>query len=206
MPVYYLVFEFGPHFLSIDCRKSRNSLFSIFSFCSHIYTPPMSWQAFSLAVWEWPSPACVVHGRANLLLFFHFATPIPLLSLSAFSLPPAVASTAGRSAFTFSYFLAITIPPDVVLPFSYIRGAFCLLSAFTGSVHISGGAVISSKNQARSSRSLSTSSPEARGKPGQQFRHRQLLFVLAPDVQNDPAGVQHDEPVAMGDGVPSYCG
>ena len=33
----------------------------------------------------------IFYHRANLLLFFHFATPIPLLSLSAFSLPPAVA-------------------------------------------------------------------------------------------------------------------
>lgn len=40
------------------------------TFCFRICTPPMSWQLFFLAVWEWPSPACVVHDKANLLLLF----------------------------------------------------------------------------------------------------------------------------------------
>ena len=39
---------------------------------------PGKWQAFSLAVWEWPFPACVVLGSADLLLPFHFAAPNPL--------------------------------------------------------------------------------------------------------------------------------
>ena len=39
---------------------------------------PGNWQASSLAVWEWPFPACVVLGSADLLLPFHFAAPNPL--------------------------------------------------------------------------------------------------------------------------------
>ena len=84
----------------------------------------MSSQAFSLAVWESLFPACVVRGRANLLLSFHSAAPIPLQSLSVFSLLLAVAGQQEEAPSLFHISSPLKYPPDVVLPFSYIRGRF----------------------------------------------------------------------------------
>ena len=94
------------------------------AFCSHICTPPMFSQAFSLAVWESLFPACVVRGRANLLLSFHSAAPIPLQSLSVFSLLLAVAGQQEEAPSLFHISSPLKYPLDVVLPFSYIRGRF----------------------------------------------------------------------------------
>ena len=84
----------------------------------------MSSQAFSLAVWESLFPACVVRGRANLLLSFHSAAPIPLQSLSVFSLLLAVAGQQEEAPSLFHISSPLKYPLDVVLPFSYIRGRF----------------------------------------------------------------------------------
>lgn len=81
-------------------------------------------QAFSLAVWESLFPACVVRGRANLLLSFHSAAPIPLQSLSVFSLLLAVAGQQEEAPSLFHISSPLKYPLDVVLPFSYIRGRF----------------------------------------------------------------------------------
>ena len=84
----------------------------------------MSWQAFFLAVWKWHFPACVVHGRADPLLLFHFSAPYPLQSLSAFFLPLASVERREEATALFHIFWPLNSPPDVVLPFSYIRGRF----------------------------------------------------------------------------------
>ena len=81
-------------------------------------------QAFSLAVWESLFPACIVRGRANLLLSFHSAAPIPLQSLSVFSLLLAVAGQQEEAPSLFHISSPLKYPLDVVLPFSYIRGRF----------------------------------------------------------------------------------
>ena len=80
-----MVFDFWPHFLSIDCRKSRNSSFSILSLLfSYLYSAnvlagflPRCFAAYLLVV------SCTV--EPILYCSFTFQTQIPCYLFPCFS-------------------------------------------------------------------------------------------------------------------------
>ena len=120
MTVDNRVFCSRPHFLSVDCRKSRNSSFSIFNrLFSYLYS------AIVLAGFL---PRCFgTAGSFSQLWIAYLLIPYALLSL--FWLSPAWIRATTASRIPLGYFFIpflpdIQLPPDVVLTFSYIRGLF----------------------------------------------------------------------------------
>ena len=147
MTVNNCVLDFWPHFLSTDCRKSRNNSTSIFNrLFSYLY---------SCSVFAGLRPRCfgMVGSFSQLWIAYLL---IPYSRLSAHWLSPAWILMTTSSRIPIGYFFMpflpdIITPPDVVIILH--QGAFCLLSVFTGSVHNGRGAFyfISSSFSARES-------------------------------------------------------
>lgn len=131
-----------PHFLSMDCRKSRNNLFSILSRFTSVSMfclggcPSFLGRPFGF------DSACG-HLKVDCLLLYrvthHLTCCFVKPSSSAIScrVMPAsrIAIISGSLAFTFVQLrLLINTPPSVVIILHL--GVFCLLSVFTGSVQI----------------------------------------------------------------------
>ena len=120
MTVDNRVFCSWPHFLSVDCRKSRNSSFSIFNrLFSYLY---------SAIVLDGFLPRCFGTDRSFSQLWIAYLL-MPYTLLSLFWLSPAWIRATTASRIPLGYFFIpflpdIQLPPDVVLTFSYIRGLF----------------------------------------------------------------------------------
>ena len=135
----HCIFYLWPHFLSVERRKSRNSLFSIrsrsTSFCISCFGGCPSFRGRPLA-FAGRSSSCILPRR--LYRFTHplicsFSSP----SSSAISCRVKPASRIAIICVSINlicvYFLFdITLPPDVII---LHQGVFCLLSVFNGSVH-----------------------------------------------------------------------
>ena len=131
MTVDNCIFDFRPHFLSTDCRKSRNNSTSIFNrLFSYLY---------SCSVFAGLRPRCFgMEGSFSQLWIAYLL--IPYSRLIAHWLSPAWILITTSSRIPVGYFFMpflpdIITPPDVVIILH--QGAFCLLSVFTGSVQSS---------------------------------------------------------------------
>ena len=124
------IFCLWPHFLPVDCRKSRSSLFSIFRrsisylYSSALFASPFLGRPRCLGGKPAAKRACSRLYRLIQFLICSFSSPkCSAISRRVF---PAlrIAMISGSNAFMFVHFLLlIATPPDVVL-FSYIRGCF----------------------------------------------------------------------------------
>ena len=121
-----LIFYEWPHFLSVNPRKSRNSWFSIRSRNSS--ASGLSFWGRFLGRGSNPSFICLSFRFSQLSsCFTTYLSLNPKYSAISRLLFPAasIARISGNRLCTRVYFsLDITIPPNVVLLFSYIRGCF----------------------------------------------------------------------------------
>ena len=129
------------HFLSVNCRKSRNNSFSILSLAiSRSYSSavdngcvrgrPLGGVGipFSILI-------CCLLCRVTQVCICRFSNP-KLSAISRFVYPAyRISMIWGSTSWIRVYFrFAITMPPHVVIILH--KGAFCLLSVFTGAVQI----------------------------------------------------------------------
>ena len=129
-----LIFYSRPHFLPVNCRKSRSNWFSIFSrLISYACFATRSRGTASLRgrpLGQGVTPAIIFSSflrsrLSKLFTTYLFANP-KCSAISRCVFPAAtIALISGSKACTCSYLrLDIFLPPDVVFPFSYIRGYF----------------------------------------------------------------------------------
>ena len=127
-----LIFCSRPHFLPVNCRKSRNNLFSILSrWISCACSATTSLGGASLRgrpLGRGIIPAAIFSSLRRSRVRSCFTTYLSLnpncSAISRCVFPAEIISfISGSNTCTCVYpFLAMIIPPDVVLPFSYIRG------------------------------------------------------------------------------------
>ena len=136
--INYRIFYLWPHILSMDCRKSRISLFSIRSRSSSFWVSSLggnpSLRGRPLALGTIPCFSISLRRLCRVIqsLICFLVNPsssaiscrvIPVLRIDIICVSIILICV---------YFLLdITLPPDVII---LHQGAFCLLSVFTGSV------------------------------------------------------------------------
>ena len=144
MTVDHLVFDAGLHSLPVSERKSRSNAFSIFSRCiSYACSATTSRGAESFL--GRPLGRNVIPAAAFLSFslsrvsnrfttYLSFSPNSSAISLCVFPSDNR-ALMSGKSFCTFSYFLGIVLPPDVVLLFSYIRGFLSIVRFYRFGSH-----------------------------------------------------------------------
>ena len=133
------IFYFWPHILSVDCRKSRSNLFSILNFAiscwysSVVVNGRTLGRPLGLGGIPAASFFCLRLRRFTQHSICRFSTP-RWSAISRLVCPASrIAMMTGSIAVKCVYFrLDIITPPHVVIILH--KGAFCLLSVFTGSV------------------------------------------------------------------------
>ena len=128
-----LVLYSRPHFLPVNCRKSRSNLFSSFRrLISYVCSATISLCTASLRGRPWgrgdipaASFACALLYRLTHQTIWRFSSP-KCSAISRRVFPASrIAIISGSIVLICVYFLFdMIIPPDVVLSFSYIRGRF----------------------------------------------------------------------------------
>ena len=122
------IFYFRPHFLSTDCRKSRNKSFSIFK---HLFSYLYSASVFAGFLPRFFGMAGIL-GSFNQLWIAYLLIPYSLLSARWVSPSCSRATTASRISLEYlfiPFFPDITIPPFVVIS-SYLRGLLSIVRFF----------------------------------------------------------------------------
>ena len=122
------IFYFRPHFLSTDCRKSRNKSFSIFK---HLFSYLYSASVFADFLPRFFGMAGIL-GSFNQLWIAYLLIPYSLLSARWVSPSCSRATTASRISLGYlfiPFFPDITIPPFVVIS-SYLRGLLSIVRFF----------------------------------------------------------------------------
>ena len=140
MTVDNSIFYSWPHILSVDCRKSRSNLFSILNFAiscwysSVVVNGRTLGRPLGLGGIPAASFFCLRLRRFTQHSICRFSTP-RWSAISRLVCPASrIAMMTGSIAVKCVYFrLDIITPPHVVIILH--KGAFCLLSVFTGSVH-----------------------------------------------------------------------
>ena len=130
-----------PHILSVDCRKSRNSLFSILnleislSYSSVVLNGRVLGRPFGFGGMPAANFFCFRFRRFTQHSICRFSTP-RWSAISRLVCPASrIAMMTGSTSVKCVYFrLDIISPPYVVIILH--KGAFCLLSVFTGAVQI----------------------------------------------------------------------
>ena len=139
MTVDNSIFYSWPHILSVDCRKSRSNLFSILNFAiscwysSVVVNGRTLGRPLGLGGIPAASFFCLRLRRFTQHSICRFSTP-RWSAISRLVCPASrIAMMTGSIAVKCVYFrLDIITPPHVVIILH--KGAFCLLSVFTGSV------------------------------------------------------------------------
>ena len=136
------IFYSWPHILSVDCRKSRNSLFSILSleislsYSSVVLSGRFLGRPLGFGGMPAASFYCFRFRRFTQHSICRFSTP-RWSAISRLVCPVSrIAMITDSTVLKCVYFrLDIISPPHVVIILH--KGAFCLLSVFTGAVHLS---------------------------------------------------------------------
>ena len=133
------VFGFRPHFLSVNCRKSRSSLFSIsslaisLSYSSAVVNGRVRGRPLRFAGNPLVTAAfLLLYLVTQLSICFHSRPSSSAICVRLIPISRIFMISGSISLICVYFFLVITTPPDVVIILH--QGAFCLLSVFTGAV------------------------------------------------------------------------